>query len=797
MKRRIISAALVVVMLLLTLVGCGYDFTKKDMAEYASFKDGMDAAKFKDALKHLTVEDADFGNESKGVQRNAKINDYYYLTLQKSKGSEALTEGDFDGNDVIAFTYYATYVKDGKTYFVYPDKTASLVTVKLGYSVPTLNGEDTTISDKGESSEAKDSGAIISDKNIQPLAEKLKEIFGAGITFDGYAYDYKGNIVEYVGEKTSVSVLVSYTKSDANGETSVYYEEIVLNPIDADAAKGDAFLAEKLLAKTDDKGTYSFNTKIDSLVDDKGTKAPEDTTAEGYEDDKAAAEADDVTYKNITVHVATKNTPNTVVSIAYQPKADLTGVKGYAEAENVIGLKEETITIDKETDVTYHIYPVNYYEVDDLTAENILKTSGLTSSLITDNAYAELLEAVSEKAEGEEKSILTKYNEALETYKKDKDAFEAAEKALNGNESASTDAAKNGSKKTFADAVEAAITAAKKDKTDDEKAAIDTIVAIIMTDGAIKADIMNSEAPIDAITAAFEAAKADKDEAGKTAIADVAAKITDDSGVKAAAKTLGDNNKTYNEANEKYNNAETGSKKAYDDAYKALTDKIGTETKDDVTISAEDRIVSAYTKAVEETLIDSYESAMYTNVGNAVWKLILDSVSVDLNNLPKKAVKDVYKRMYEKHEYDFYSSDDNYKKYVKDGGFKQYLIDKTVNTDGKNTTATFADAKAKLENDAKDYVAEIVKVYYVAEALDLELTKDEIKDVKKESAYKQRKTYYGEINVMAAYQSNKLFDYFLEIERDDKDVPVKGEGGKWKYSNVAIETWKEATKDAE
>ena len=69
MKRRIISTVLVVVMLALTLVGCGYNFTKEDMSENAKFVDGMSKEAFMTALMSLSATDADFGNINKTEQR--------------------------------------------------------------------------------------------------------------------------------------------------------------------------------------------------------------------------------------------------------------------------------------------------------------------------------------------------------------------------------------------------------------------------------------------------------------------------------------------------------------------------------------------------------------------------------------------------------------------------------------------------------------------------------------------------------------------------------------------------------
>lgn len=751
MKRRIISTVLVVVMLALTLVSCGFNFTKKDMSENAKFVDGMTAAKFKEALMSLSVEDADFGNMSKEDQRKEKVQDYIYKILEGAvKTTDAtlqLTEGDFDANDILVYTYFATYTYDktetvdgvetttSVTEIVYPSKTASTVTIKLGYSNGTLTAESPAIRD-----------AIVA-----ALANSAD--------FATYKYDYKGNIVEYIGDKTDVSVYVTYTKTEnvteGEGEnattsaksTTVKYEKVVLDPA------SNNFLVQKLLETEtkDDKtvGKYSFNTKITTeLVDEKDTKYTKDETATDEVNNaaKAEAEKDDVKYTDVTVHFAYENTPNTVIKAEYTVTADIS-------TDDFVGYTDTKLEIKKDAKLVYNVYPLYYFDVEDLTAKNILSNDNLTKDLLEDSKLDEALKAASEKAEGEEKSLLEKFTAALEAFEKAEDALEEADEALNDE----TD----GAKAKFAEAVKKAI------KEEQDK--------------------VSTQEEKDAITAESEVVK-------------------NNTLVTAAQKVLDDAQKAYDTANETLNGkaatdtaeAVPGAKADYETASANLYTKLGddnnAETTDDATKGMA-KVVEAYETSVKDMLISKYEDEMTTNIGKALWALMKDKVEV--TELPEKSVKEAYDRIYEGHEYTFYTGSHsssgltNYKYYSDKGGFKQYLIEKTVGT-GKGD---FNDAKAYIMDEAEAYVEEIVVIYYIAEVMDLELDKDEIKAATGTGAAKKdmEKTY-GKTNILAAAQFNKLFDYFLEVEMTEKDgveEVKKDDNGAKIYKNVKVTTWTE------
>ena len=876
---------LVVVMLALMLVSCGYKFTNKDMTENARFKNGMTTADFKSALLKLLVEDAEFGNSDKEDQRNALVQDYIYKVLEgavkTSDTSLQLKDGEVDYNDIVYYAYYVTYthevnkkddkgndvkdendnvVKETVTDFLYVSKMATTTTnIKLGYSNETLKGENAKIRDA-----------------IQ------ETIININNNFENYAYDVKGNIYDYVGDKKDIQVYVSYTKSynvevkaDDNGTAAqdaddttttetktetktetVKYSLVTLNPDSTD------FLIKSLLTtETKDgvtTGKYSFNTKIDKLVDDNGTKTP---TGDGVtEEAKKAAEADDITYTNITVHFAPKadNIPNYVIEADYVVETEFT-------TDDFIGYESTKLTVAKDATLTYYVYPLNYFDVEDLTAEEILTNDSLTKELLDDSKLDELLKAVSEKKEGEDKSVLTVFNEAYTAYDKAKTDFESADEKLNGKKSDATD---DGAKGDYADVLVEAVEAAIKSMKDAisaedadaeaKKAAIDTLVGTILlnADKTVKAAILDSSKPNDTVKELCEAAKKDKSDADKTAIDDFYKGVVEGSKkstLESKSTILGSANTTYTEkkndlygtkkaaqaaydaavavaleaaraedpnatdesdavkndenvkaAKETLDKATIGKEAEYENAKKALFAGIGDLTKtekdengEDKTVvdkTAEERVLEQYVESVKEMKISAYEDEMTINIGKAVWALMNDSVEV--YEIPEKALEEIYDRMYEIYEFEFYDPNGTkhssgvtmYKWYSSRGGFKQYLQDTTK-------TSSYDAAKAAIKAEAETYVKEIIVIHFIAEAMGLELDKSEIKEYTG-NGYKAAKEQYGDLNIKAAIQFNKLFDHFLEVEMTEnekgEEEVKKDENGKKIYKNVAIGSYKEA-----
>ena len=255
-------------------------------------------------------------------------------------------------------------------------------------------------------------------------------------------------------------------------------------------------------------------------------------------------------------------------------------------------------------------------------------------------------------------------------------------------------------------------------------------------------------------------------------------------------------------------------------AIKAEIAKILSATSSDSDdLSMAEAIVEEYKEDVYHSLNESYNTEITEAVEKAVWALINKHVTV--TDYPESLVKEFYDHLYNEYEYKFYkgnysststSTVTNYAKYK--GVFEDYLVAATdaTNADGIEAAIT-AEAKAALEP--------IIKLYVVAKAFEEEaLTKLEdyiqadidagaydanykdnsalsdkenqkakeeaeaeaeenkkealesatyflisdkvMKDYKKDignAAYRSVIETYGEINVRAALQFNRLFYY--------------------------------------
>lgn len=109
MKKRIISLALFLVMLALTLTGCAYNYTKVDYLAYSTF----DTAAFRAALSALEIEDGDFTADE--TKRQEKVKETIQKTLADlivKDDTRKLTEGVIADTNVVLYCYYATFTDE-------------------------------------------------------------------------------------------------------------------------------------------------------------------------------------------------------------------------------------------------------------------------------------------------------------------------------------------------------------------------------------------------------------------------------------------------------------------------------------------------------------------------------------------------------------------------------------------------------------------------------------------------------------------------------------------------------------
>ena len=625
MKRRIISTILVVVMLALTLVGCGYSYTKDDLSKYASYAEGYDKAAFDAALLKLVIEDGEFGAPTvDGVpnpKRVEKVLENIYTSLVGKVDTKDTdlqkTDGKIDKNDLLYFCYYATYVdSSSNTVTVYPSqmKQSAATSVKLG------------------SSELK--GALA--KGVQ---EKLLALIGEAGEMDFADYAYSTNSSNTEKAEEGDVAYISYTETNvSSGDAKVYnYVKVTIGDSAhvvgeklKDATVGTAISEFK---NADESMKYT-GAKVLWIVEDAGTKITFDHTLE-----------EKVSTKDLAVGTT-------------------------------------SVEIPKDTVLTYHVFPVYYYEVAEYSAEEVLKS--LIKTLTKDSL-----------------ECLADCEDLIKTFNEKVTALTEAEKAYDD-----------------------AVSAKEKAET--------------------------------ALTNAEKAAKKAGEAAGKTGD-ELTAYIADDATVKTAKADLETKTGDVTTKETKKGEAET----ARDDAMKAIFKKVGADDE----AAGKTKIENEYKESIKDSLVEKYNAEIKENLASAVWELMKKSVKV--NSYPKRGVKEVYDRMYESHEYTFYTESDSTTKEsyysIYSGSFKEYLKT-TMKAD------SFKEAKEMLRAEAEAYVEKIIIVYFVAEQFGQTYTKDEIKDYKndEEGDYNYNEYYQGETNALVAYQFDKLMNYFLESETDEE-----------------------------
>ena len=207
----------------------------------------------------------------------------------------------------------------------------------------------------------------------------------------------------------------------------------------------------------------------------------------------------------------------------------------------------------------------------------------------------------------------------------------------------------------------------------------------------------------------------------------------------------------------------------------------------------ESKIIEAYRELTADSLKNEYDSEVILNAAKEVWKLIEESVKI--NSYPEKAVKEMYERILDEHEYKFNTATKDttnkisYYKYY-NGSFKAYLIGELTDK------GTYEDALAVIRKSAEEAIAPMVMIYAVSEAYDCVVSDKDFKNdfIKSNSSYESYVEYYGEQNVRIAYQFNTLLYEILEVETYDEDEGdhKKGEmkeyvDGKLPFKNIKYE----------
>lgn len=418
MKRRIVSMLLVVVMLALTLVSCGYSYAKDDMTQYATF----DKAAFLDGLTKIVVKDGAFTTDES--TRELKVLDNIYATLLgKVDAASKTTEGKPAKYDQFYYNYYCTFTKDGVDYVALGTnmKESGAKGIQLGLT--TLKDADKLISD-----------AILA-LDIDDIAAYI------------YKTDADTANKTVAGDKVYISYTRAYTKTTGEGSDAV-----------------STTVKENANYKLVTIGTAGGTAFLDKLID---KKFGEKFRLEGDIKEMVDGEEINVTYSDITIHWAV-DAGEELVSVKYTPTSTSKVYPDYYTAG------AEQIDL-KDIELTYHVYPVYYKEVSEFNATSVLKEifgkslSASSLPLFEGDAYKTLIGDLSTLL-----SDLVTLKKDVETAQKSYDTAKKAEDEAGSN---ATDA-----QKTATTTALESLNTAKGKVTDKETAIGEKITAIFAID---------------------------------------------------------------------------------------------------------------------------------------------------------------------------------------------------------------------------------------------------------------------------------------------------------------------------
>lgn len=419
MKRRIIGLLLVVVMMTLTLAGCGYSFAKDDMTQYTA---EFDKDAFQAALQDLKIaETGDGAFTTNEDTREIKVLDKIYKALAKAVDAEQkLIEGTPGQYDVLYYVYFCTGVKDGVTYTFYADKMkeSGASSIQLGLS------------------------------DHSDLNAKIAEAIAALGDIDSYVYKTTTTGNTEAGETVYLSYTRKYSVPAAEG--------------DGTEAKTETYKYVKLeLGKKD--GT-SF---IDKLVD-KEINQEFDLDAAITEKIGDADVA--VNYSDIKIHWVVDEGAN-IPEIKYTPGSSTP----VAPAEPYIDSATSNKIELKDVELTYYVFPVYYKEVAEFNAVTVLKDvfgSSLSTSSLPMFSTPEYKPFIEDLAK-----LLDELVELEKAVTKAEDNLEKKQKAVDDAGENVTDA-----QKTARDEAKTALEAAKLDVEKKNTAIDNKIDAIFNVD---------------------------------------------------------------------------------------------------------------------------------------------------------------------------------------------------------------------------------------------------------------------------------------------------------------------------
>ena len=734
MKNKIIALILTAVMALTALVGCSsaFNYAEEDLNSYVTF----DAAAFKEALKKIEIEDADF-TTSESV-RAQKVVDSIVSSLADyaTKNKNKTEEGEFSLTDVLYYAYYTTYtVTSGEG----DDKTETTYVFDLGeMKVSDFDDSTTTVKNKHSIS----LGAIdVNDEDADALAVALKNAIAA--LENKTISAYKTNVTSGTSIKTSdnkafdesfKSIYVSYSREytidEVTTKETATYEKLDLSDT-----------TNPIVAKLLEEGTTAKIDKTIEIGEDK--KSEFNTTIDGV----------DYKYSSVKVLWAVEEEGEELVTFEYTP---YTADKELAP--NGLCANTFKVKIPKDAKLTYHVYPVYYYDVSEVNATSVIR------EILGSNVTATSLEVFeSEEYKNGDKTVKALVEELVKLYTDKKSDIVSDVKVaelLKKYEDAKAISDKEGStdaeKKETEDAKTAYDNAVAANKAVDEKVA--EIVAAKKGEESVEAKIME-EYKEDV----YEDLKSTYDEAIVDAVAaEIWALIKESVKVNSYPEALVKEAKDhlYNEYEYKFYNENTSTSTNAESNYKAYNGDLDaymvavTKASD---INGVDAKIEEEAKAFVEPVIQIY----------VVSKALADDANaVMLDQL--KAKEFIYDADYE--------------------------YDDSISEEANEKAKAEAEESAKKYKDYEFWCAE--HFLFDDEAF------DKYKEYYGQSNYESIESQYGETNIRTALQVDRLFDYLLsaKVEEHSHDGHshesyVYEDGGKLQFYNVTYTLKADKTED--
>ena len=493
------------------------------------------------------------------------------------------------------------------------------------------------------------------------LQLKLKEALEEVTELKEYIYDMSvasDLTAEELAVKEGNTIVISYSRkhTDAEGtiiEESAAYETIVL------AADSTNPLVAKFL-ETGAEAKVGSNLKAVTEKKEDGTV----TTAEKFD---IEIDGTKYTYENVKIQWRVESEGKAIATFKYTPYT----TEKKVTPDNLYNTKGDKIDL-KDKELTYYVYPV--YAITAPTFEEI------TAADVLVNVYASALKETS---------------------------FEAFE----------DENYKNGDKK-LADLLKD-VANIYDTKTETNEVYKEGTELKTLLDAYNKAVKDGGDKPKDEQQKAIDSTKEALTKAQRAALVEVVAKIVE---------------------------CVSGDK------------KLGTE------------IYEEYEENVYHSLKEAYDTDITEKVQAAVWKLITDSVKV--NAYPEKLVKEYVDHLYESYEYNYYKGDynsttKNIDKYAK---LNDYLI-------ATLKISNISELDAALEKEAKAEIETIIKIYVVAKACEADAVKvlpDYVEADIAGGAYNVHeesfKDAYGDKADEKIAEAKKNAEESIESAREDADL---------------------------